>query len=257
MSVVERILAVAGYTFKRHLRHRAYLTVLLFGLLLVVAAVAVSSLAAEERGRLLLDVGLAGIEFLALVSAVFLSVNLVLEELSSRAVCLLLARPLERWAYVCGRFAGTLAAVACAMAAMALLHAALLALHGALPLRLYALAWLCSLAKVAVVASAALMLSLFSTSAEASTAFTLSLWVLGHFSRELAALGRRSDSLPVRAVAWTLRHLAPDFSWFNYRDLLGASGPPALWAGSAALYAVCYGALCLYIACFLFSEREL
>ena len=145
--------AIIGYTFKQHLRHRVYLTVGLFGLVLLAGSLVAASLAAEERIRLLLDLGLAGIELLALVAIVFVTVSLVLDEIDARSITLILTRPVKRLDYILGRYLGTFFSIAFGMILMALLHVGILLAVGWPPQWTYVMAWTCSLGKVAVVGS--------------------------------------------------------------------------------------------------------
>jgi len=116
------IAAIVRYTFTQHLRSRMYLVIGLFGFILLLGALVVSSLATIQRVRLFLDAGLAGIEALALVTAIFTTVHLVLEEMESRSIYLMLAHPLKRSQYIAGRYIGTLGAVGAGVAVMAALH---------------------------------------------------------------------------------------------------------------------------------------
>ena len=70
---MQTISAVFAYTFKEHARHKAWMTSALFGLVLLGGALIVSALGADERARLLLDLGLAAIEAIALISIVFMT----------------------------------------------------------------------------------------------------------------------------------------------------------------------------------------
>ena len=127
---MQTISAVFTYTFKEHVRHKAWLSSALFGFILLGGALVISALGADERARLMLDLGLAGIEAITLVSIVFLTVNLILQEIESRAIYLILTHPISRADYLLGRFLGTLAAAALGMAVMAALHVVLLRVYG-------------------------------------------------------------------------------------------------------------------------------
>jgi ABC-type transport system involved in multi-copper enzyme maturation permease subunit len=253
---MDTLRAVFSYTFKEHLRHRVWASSALVGLVLGAGAVAVSALGHAERGRLLLDLGLAANETVGLAMAVFLSVHLVLQEIETRAVYLILSRPVPRWQYLLGRFLGTVGAVALGMAAMGLLHLALLALFDGVPAGRYALAWSCSLGKVAVMSALALLLSLSLTSEAAAMSFSLFFWALGHFSAEMRFLADRSGSAFMKTALTAFSHAAPDFGHFNYRDLWHGAAPGGDWAAWAALYALAYCAACLALAAQVFEQKE-
>lgn len=252
----EVLSAIIRYTFKHHMRHRVYLILLIFGLLLFGAMVVVSSLAVSERIRLLLDVGLAGIEFVALFAMVFLTVSLILEEVESRTISLILAHPVPRPLYVIGRFLGTFAAVVLGAAFMALLHVPILMLNGWSFDSFYLTAWVCILGKIAVTGALALLLSLFSSSANTAMVFTAFLWVMGHFTEEMSYLGQKSGSHFVRFAVWVAQNAAPNLSYFSYRDFMGAALPPLSWYGWMLVYTVCYAGACVYLSCLLVSQKE-
>src|ERR1700753_3427339 len=104
---MENFLLLVRDTFKEHVRHRLYLSLILFCFILLGGGLVVSALAVDERARLMVDFGLAAIEFLGLTTIVFISVSLVLTEIENRTIYLVLSRPLPRSQYILGRFAGT------------------------------------------------------------------------------------------------------------------------------------------------------
>jgi Cu-processing system permease protein len=257
---MENFFLLVRDTFREHIRHRLYLSLFLFGFVLLTGGLVISALAIADRPRMMLDFGLAGIEFLGLTTIVFVSVNLVLTEIENRTIYLVLSRPIPRGQYILGRFAGTTLAVASAMAVMALLHVALLLplpMHGVITPGMYVAAWGCEVAKLIVVGSLSLALALFSTSAPTAMTFTLFLWAIGHFSEELHFLGEKSANGLLKFFVWVFYHAAPNFSYFNYRDFLFAGHPPSgIWFFYLACYAIGYTGICLWIAAFLFSRKE-
>jgi ABC-type transport system involved in multi-copper enzyme maturation permease subunit len=250
------IKAVFDYTFREHVRHKVWLSGALFGLVLLTGGLVVSALAQEERGRMMLDLGLAANELIALVSVVFLTVHLILQEIETRAVFLILTHPVKRWHYLLGRFLGTLAAVGLGMAAMGLVHWTLLKLLGWTGGGSYLLAWACSFAATAVMGALALLLSLALTSEAAAMAFAAFFWILGHFSSEIRFVAERSGSAPLRAALLAFSHAAPDFSHFNYRDAWHAGTPGAGWIAAAGLYALAYSAACFALSVQVFEQKE-
>lgn len=248
--------AVFAYTFKEHLRHKAWLSSALFGLVLLGGAVVVSALGQDERARLMLDLGLAAIEAITLVSVVFLTVNLVLREIESRAIYLILTHPVRRADYLLGRFLGTLASAALGVAAMALLHVVLLSLYGGTEPGRYAAALACVLGKTAIMSSLALLLSLALTSEAAAMAFAVFLWVLGHFSSEMRFLADRSGSAFLKTAIVAFSHAAPDFARINYRDFWHAPAPEAGWLLWALVYCLAYAGACLALSVQIFEQKE-
>lgn len=254
---MESLLAVAGYTLKEHIRNRIYLTVVLFGVILLGGGFIISALAVEEQTRMMVDLGLGGIEFLALIAVLFVTVNLVLEEMETRSVYLVLSHPIERWRYIVGRFSGTLVALILGILFMAALHLGSLKLLGWSLQLFYPIAILCSIAKIAVVGALALLISLITTSTASSMTLTGFLWVLGHFTSELRYMSDRSANPLVKALAEFLGYVAPNFSYFNYRDFWQAAvTPPSIWFGWLGLYSAAYIGTALFLTSWVFSKKE-
>ena len=250
------IKAVFDYTFREHVRHKVWLSAALFGLILLTGGLVASALAQDERARMMLDLGLAANELIALVSVVFLTVHLILQEIESRAVFLILTHPVKRWHYLVGRFLGTLAAVGLGMAAMGLVHWSMLKALGWGGGGSYALAWACSFGATAVMGALALLLSLALTSEAAAMSFAVFFWILGHFSAEMRFVAEKSGNALMRTAILAFSHAAPDFARLNYRDAWHA-GPPSLsWKISAALYVLGYTVACLALAAQVFEQKE-
>jgi ABC-type transport system involved in multi-copper enzyme maturation permease subunit len=253
---MQTISAVFAYTFKEHVRHKAWLSSALFGLVLLGGALIVSALGQDERSRLMLDLGLAAIEAISLVSIVFLTVNLILREVESRAIYLILTHPVRRADYLLGRFLGTLAATAIGIAVMAAMHAVLLSLYGGVEPGRFLAALACVAGKTAVMGALSLLLSLALTSEAAATAFAVFLWLLGHFSSEMRFLADRSGSSVLKTTIIAFSHAAPDFARFNYRDFWHQAAPTSGWLFWAAAYAFAYTGACLALSIQLFEQKE-
>lgn len=250
------IFAISGYTIKQHLRHKVYLTVILFGLILIFGSLVISSLS-TGRIRMLINLGLSSIEFLALITIIFATVNLVLEEIESHTIYLMLTHPINRLEYLLGRYIGTIISIALGMIFMMILHLGVLYTVGWRWQNFYIIAWLCSLGKIVVMSAIALLFSLFSTSAVSSMSFTILVWILGHFSEELKFLGEKSGNVLIGIIAWVIYNITPNFSYYNYRDFWAAAQtPPASWFGWMAVYTLAYTGVCLVLSNFLFSQKE-
>ena len=253
---MQTISAVFSYTLKEHIRHKAWLSSALFGLILLGGGLIVSALGQDERARLILDLGLAAVEAIAMVSVVFLTVHLILQEIESRAIFLILTHPVRRADYLLGRFLGTLAAVALGMAAMSVLHMAMLSLYGWWEPGRYLIALACTLGKVAVMGSLSLFLSLALTSEAAAMSFAGFFWMLGHFSSEMRFLADRSGSALLKTAIVAFSHVAPDFAHFNYRDFWHQPSPGATWLLWAGVYALAYTSACLALSVQVFEQKE-
>jgi len=246
---MKKILSIARYTLIENI-------LILFGVIIIGASLLLAALSGEQQQRLLLDLGFSAIEFFALLTIVFGSVTLILEELESKTIYLILTRPLSRGAYLIGRFAGLLAAVYCGMLIMSGMHLGILFLKGWAFTARYPLALLLSAEKITLIGSVALFFSLFSSSAISSISFTLFFWIIGHFSEELHFLSAKLTYIVPQMLAKAAYYLAPNLQYFNLRDFWDVPHIAGSWIGAASLYGILYSSFCVALAILFFRKRE-
>jgi len=87
--------------------------------------------------------------------------------------------------------------------------------------------------------------------------FTVGLWLIGHLSRDLHALGRQSELESVARVTDFLFVLMPDFEVFN-KTLEAVHGLPIpSWeVGLAVVYSIGYTVCTLTLGAMIFSRRD-
>lgn len=248
--------ALAFHTLREQLLSRSYQLIVVFGAVLIYAAILFSVMAVDQAARVLLDFGLALIELFALAAAVYGASTTVLREMETKTIHLILTRPVSKGDYLIGRFLGLLASTAAAMAAMGAVHAALLLYEGWTFTPVYLLLLAGSFLKVAVIASVASLLALFSTSVVTAVNLTIVLWVLGHFMPEARFMTRKLAG-PGAPLMDGLLDLLPNLQVFNLKDRFSAPGAAsARLFGASFLYALVYASACLGLAHVLFKRKE-
>jgi ABC-type transport system involved in multi-copper enzyme maturation permease subunit len=87
--------------------------------------------------------------------------------------------------------------------------------------------------------------------------FTVGLWLIGHLSRDLHALGQQSDLESVSKMSSFVYALMPDFEVFN-KTLEAVHGLPIETSelSMALLYAVGYTTCTLILGSMIFSRRD-
>jgi Cu-processing system permease protein len=108
-----------------------------------------------------------------------------------------------------------------------------------------------------VMAAAAIFFSSFTTPILAS-AFSLSLFLIGHLVGSLQAFAQRTKSGAARAVTLAAYRVLPDLELFNLKaqaanDLAVSRGATS----TAAAYGIAYAAIFLVLAVAIFSRRDL
>ncbi|OGR53654.1 MAG: hypothetical protein A3I11_08940 [Elusimicrobia bacterium RIFCSPLOWO2_02_FULL_39_32] len=255
-----KFLSIAKYTFISNFRNKIFLVLLIFGFLLLASSILLGLLSQEQEVRMLVDLGLTCIEKLSLLTAVFLMVTLVLEEMDSRTIYLVLTRSISKKGYLFGRFLGTMSSVLACVLLMAAAHLFLILFKG-WNLKeeglLYFLSLFMSFEKVILISSLALFFSLFSSSALVSIAFTFFFWILGHFAMELKFLATSVSSEFSKLIFKGFYFLIPHFQYLNARDLwLTVLDRLPIFIVYGTLYTALYSSFALTLAILVFRKKE-
>lgn len=251
------VLSIAKYTIKQHIRSRVYLVLLIFGLILLLAGIVFSSLAMEQRQRVLINLGFASVEFLALLIMLFSASQIVLEEMESRTLYLVLSRPVSRLHYILGRFLGMVLSVASAILVMGTVNLLFLLLFGVPWHKEYLLSLFFSLIKVILAGGLGLFFSMFSSSSVTAISLTAVVWILGHFSADLEYLIQKTGNALSRNIMQVFYYITPNLNLFNYRDLWGLPSPPGWnWFFWVLGYTLIYVTGCLVLSYLIFLWKE-
>lgn len=257
---LSNVVSLSRYTFKGNLRSRIFLVLLLFGAMLLAAAFLLSVLGQEQELRILSDLGLAAIEVLALFTAIFLIVNLILEQIEQRTIYLILTRSVTRFEYLIGSYMGTVLAIFVCVFVMTALNTVVLLFKGwdigkeGLP---YFASIAMSFEKIILISAVGLFFSLFSSSGVAALVFTFFIWTAGHFMEELRFLGEKIVSPAAKVVFKFIYLILPNFQYLNARDLQATfQGQWDRFLIQGTLYTLVYSSLALLLAYAAFRRKE-
>lgn len=251
---------VAVNTFREAVRDRVLYNLIFFALLLIATAVLVGQISIGIERLVIINLGLSAISIFGLVMAIFIGVGLVHKEMERRTLYSLLAKPVQRWEFLVGKFTGLLLTLTVNTALMTVgLFAALWYVTGGI-VRADAyilVAVFFILLKLALVTAMAMLFSCFSTPM-LSTLFTLGLYITGIFAADIRAAGAMAGSAAMEALTAVLYYVLPNFSNFN---AIAAAAYGRAIPGSLILqntgYATLYIAVLLTLASAIFSNRNL
>lgn len=253
------ISAIGLNTFREAVRDRVLYNLVFFALLMMGAAVLVGQISIGIEEIVIISLGLSAISFVGLLMAVFIGVGLVSKEMDKRTIYALLAKPVRRWEFLVGKFAGLVFTLAVNTAAMCagLFLALLYVKHGlAAADTVVLVAVYFILLKLAIVVALALLFSC-STTSLLSILYCAGFYVAGSFVQQMRTL--RADLLgPFAGVMRWLSYLLPNFENFNVIGLAahGTKVPVALVLQNT-LYALLYCAVVLAAAAIILSRRNL
>jgi Cu-processing system permease protein len=251
---------VAWNTFREAVRDRVLYNLVFFALLMMAAAIAVGQISIGIEQTVIVSLGLSAISMIGLLISVFIGVALVSKEMDKRTLYALLAKPVRRWEFLLGKFAGLVLTLAVNTAAMALglLLVMIYVKHtlersDAVVLVAVYFIWL----KLALIVALALLFSCFTTPLLAIL-FTVGLYIVGLYVLELRNLPVEVMSPAMATFTSWLSYLLPNFENFNVMALAahGRAVPSTLILQNT-LYTVVYCAIVLTATAAVFSRKNL
>jgi ABC-type transport system involved in multi-copper enzyme maturation permease subunit len=252
---VNAIVAIALNTFREAIRDRILYLILAFALVLIAVSHFVSLLTVGSEVKIVKDLGLSAISFFGLLTAVFVGVSLVFKEIERRTIYTLLAQPVRRWQFVCGKFAGLSLVLG---SSVALTGAALLvavALKGESPFGLVS-AIVLTFIELELIAAFAVLFSSFTNPILAAVG-TVATYVVGHLSWSFDLLEKRMTGDLGKAVCRGLHIVLPNLDRLNVKAsaVHGLALPPGYFAW-ASVYGLSYALVIVILACLVFERRE-
>ena len=247
---------IAHNTFREAMRDRLVAGVVGGGLVLMIATQILSPLAMGEGLRLTVDLGLSGITLLGLLVILLAGTSLVAKEIERRTIYNLLSRPIARYSYLVGKWAGLTGTLWATVAILGAGQGALLAWRGH-PGHLASLSQALLLAglELSIITALAVLFSALSTPA-LSALYTLGAFLAGQWSEDLRGFASKLDPVS-RTALDTVSHLVPNLPLFNMRTLAAAGEmTTGVHLGIAAAYALLYVTCVLALASAAFESRD-
>jgi ABC-type transport system involved in multi-copper enzyme maturation permease subunit len=252
-----KIWAIAVNTFREAIRDKILYNLLFFALAIMVFSVSISNLTLGQRVKIMEDMGLASISIFGLLIAIFVGIQLVSKEIQRRTIYVLLSKPVSRYQFLLGKFAGLLLTIGVNVLVMTAVFAAILKAFAETPPDLPLLsAILLIFMELVLMTAVALFFSTFSTPM-LSSMFTLGIYLLGHLSTDLKVYAAASKVAGVPQLAAAVYYLLPNLENFNIKTEVVYHLPVAPRFYLFALgYGVAYTAFLLVAAALVFRKRD-
>lgn len=249
------ILTIARNTFKEVLRDKVFYNLFVFALLMIGSALLLGTLTIGEQSKIIKDIGLASIDLFGVLIAIFVGVGLISKEIEKRTIYTIIAKPVHRYQFLLGRFAGLVFTMWVNSAVMLVAFCVILVVGGTSPdSGLMKAVGLMTVAQL-IVLSAAMLFSTFTTPT-LSGIFTLALYVIGELTPDLKTLSEKLSGVS-RGLLSGSYYLLPNLALFNVKGE-AVHGVP-ITAGymlTAIGYGVSYAAVVLLLSCFVFQRRD-
>jgi Cu-processing system permease protein len=250
------IAVIAQNTFRESLRDKILYNLLLFALLLIGASVLLADLSIAEHSKVITDMGLAAINLVGVLIAVFVGIGLVTKEIERRTVYTIMARPISRSQFILGKYLGLGLTLVVNIAIMLVVFLITLWLtQTPVHISLFQAVGLI-LIEVLLITAIALFFSTFS-SATVSAIMTLGVYVIGHLATDLKGIAQKGKSEAVQTIMTGIYYIFPNLEWLNIKGQAARGVSVSLtYQLLATTYGILYAALLLVAACVVFQRRD-
>lgn len=249
------MLAIARYTFHEAVRNKILYSILFFGIALIFLGTAVGAASLSQDDRILKNVGLFAASFFSDVIAIFVGVTMTFRELERKSIYTILSKPVARWQYFLGKYAGIAFLLLVQLLLMGALLTTIILIRGdTLPAAWWWGLWLTWI-EALIVAAVAVFFASFSTP-YVSGFLTLGVWLVGRLIQELAGYLPRLEGF-VHTLLSGVVAVTPDFSVLTLSTQI-VHRIPVTWEYGvhATLYGVGYVVIFLVGGAAIFNRRD-
>lgn len=256
---LSRVWVIATNVFKEVIRDRILYLIGIYAVLLFAVAELLPDVAGGAEDKITLDLGLAGIHLLGLVVTVFVGTGLINKEIEKRTVLVLISKPVSRLEFILGKHLGLSAVLAVLMILLTVIYIAVLGINQ-IPFTLLSilLAVFFTFLEMTLLTAVALLFGVF-TSSLLATLLTIGIYLMGHLSQDIVALGKLSENANFQKVANNLYLILPDLERLNFRNeaVYGMTlFPSAIELAGHFVYGLLYTSLLLMLTVAVFSRRQ-
>ena len=251
-----KVFIVALNTFRQTLRQKLFLNVGIFGVGMLLLSMVMGNITFGYADRVVRSIGLSGVSIALSLMALLVSVSLIHQEIDKKTLFVVLTRPIKRWQYLLGRYAGLLMALVLALIGFVFVFVGTLIAVRGTPTPADFIALAATLPEAAIVAGFGIILSSFSTPT-LSAGLGLGFWIASTTTDDLLRLTQKADA-GTQSIAKAVYYVLPNLERFNFRNFAVYQEPinPVDFA-SCVLYGAAYAVALVAIASAILGRREM
>jgi Cu-processing system permease protein len=247
---------IALNAFRESLRDKILYNLVLFAGLLIGLSVLLADLTITEHHKIIADMGLAAINLIGVIIAIFVGISLVNKEIERRTIYTIMARPISRTYFILGKYCGlALTLIVNVSIMLAVFLVTLLLYHVPITLSLLQAVQLIFV-EILVITAIALFFSTFSSST-LSAILTLGIYVIGHLTADVRGMAAHSGSSAAKAVVDVFYYLFPNLEILNIKGQAAVGiQVTSQYLMLASFYGMAYAGVLLVGACAVFQRRD-
>jgi len=251
-----RVWAIATNTFREAVRDKVLHSILFVAAILLFVSLAMREISIGDADKVVRGVAMGGTSLVGATIAIFLGVGLVWKEIDRKTIYTLASKPIPRWQLLLGKWAGLWITLAVELAILTLLYLVVIGPQQGWPSLAFYQATALLMLELTLVTAWATLFSTFASPMTAS-AYSICVYLIGHFTDDLALFGAASEDPGFKRLAEVLYRVLPNLSVFNVRaEAVQGIAVPWSEVGWAAAYCGGYTTLVLVLAMAVFERRD-
>lgn len=258
MNVI-RTVVMAKNVFQEVIRDRILYIIGFYAIILAIAFRAIPEFAGTATNKIFLDFGLATMNVIGLIVAIFIGTGLVNKEIEKRTILVLIAKPISRSEFIASKYLGLSAVIGVLITAMTIIYLGFLQVgQVSYPIISIFLATLFLFLQLCLITAVAITLGVF-TSSLIATSLTFAVYLMGNVTQDLVALGKLSQNPGMERITQSLYLILPDLSRLDLKNdaVYGLQAlPDPITLITNAGYSLLYSFMLLAIAIIIFLRRE-
>lgn len=249
--------SLALNTFREAVRDRVLHSIVFFAVITLGASLLLKDLTLGDQDKIVRSIAEGGIDLFASLIAMFLGISLIWKELDKKTIYTILSKPMPRWQFVIGKYVGLLATVGVEVFLLMGLYVLLMLGQQDFPSLVFFVSMEMLMVELMLLTAWTTLFSTYSAPTTAS-AFTISIFVIGHLADDLWLLGSKSDSVLLEQMVHGLYWVLPNFELLSIRELsVHERTVPWDQVFAATGYGIAYSIVVLLMAVALFQRKDI
>jgi len=207
--------------FREIVRNKFLYLIIFFAFAFIIFSLALGSLTIGEDNKIIVDFGLAMIEVFGLIWVLFVWSQLLFKEVEGKTIFLILSKPIKRYEFVLGKFAGFSLTIWLIILLQSILFLLVLFLKDIEITHLILFSLLFTFFKLEILLALVLFFSSFMSN---MLTILVSLWVyvLGHWFSLLIQMFERLENTVLLTGTKLFQLLFPPLEALNIKDVIGS-----------------------------------
>ena len=252
-----KIIAIALNTFRESIRDRIFYSLLFFAVILLAFSMVLGTLTIAEPIKVIKDFGLGAISIVGTLIAIFVGIGMVYKEMEKKTIYVILSKPIARWQFLIGKYCGLSLTIIIEVVVMTVLLFILSYQYvQEMPISLF-LAIIPIYFELQLILAVAFLFSTFSSSF-LSGMFTLSIFIIGHLTKDLKLLAASGENVLFQQFSNGLYYVFPNLENLNFKArVVHNIGISFSEIAFSLLYSTLYTGVILIMAILIFKKRDI